>query len=134
MNEPHLRDFINHLVWAKRRERFLEMLEKPAKYADRMYELLRDTRYFEPTAILEIPSKQQHPPFVLEEMQRFGAGPKCYVLSTDDEQDGQIKNLRVAIDEVVGSQAETLLYCWVGKVAYFEGHEGFRVLLKRRGA
>jgi hypothetical protein len=68
--------------------------------------------------------------FVLEEMQRFGAGPKCYVLSTDDEQDGQIKNLCESLDKLVGSQAETLLYCWVGNVAYFEGHEGFRVLLK----
>ena len=132
MNETYLRDFINHLVWAKRRERFLEMLEKPAKYADRMYELLRDTRYFEPSAILEIPSRQQHSQFVFQEMQRLGAGQKCYILSTDDEQDGQIKNLRESLEQLVGTQAETLLYCWIGKVAYFEGHEGFRVLLKSR--
>lgn len=132
MNETYLRDFINHLVWAKRRERFLEMLEKPPKYADRMYELLRDTRYFEPSAILEIPSRQQHSQFVFQEMQRLGAGLKCYVLSTDDDQDGQIKNLRASLEELVGTQAETLLYCWIGKVAYFEGHEGFRVLLKSR--
>lgn len=112
-----------------RQERFLEIIAKPKKRA----KLLTQLYHFDdldPKFMVAIPRNQQNPSALLTILKSKGAGPKCYVMSTNPKLDGQEVELAVALEKTVGSQQGTLISCVPGRLGYFEDEDG-RYILER---
>jgi hypothetical protein len=125
----HEEALIKAFIPSHRQERFLEMIAKPKKRA----KLLTDLYHFKalnPKFVVAIPSNQRNPSALVKLLRAKGAGPKCYVMSTNSRLDGQEVNLETALEETVGSQEGTLISCIPGRLGYFEDEDG-RCILER---
>ena len=112
-----------------RQQRFLEIIAKPKKRA----KLLKELYHFDdlnPECMVAIPPNEQHPSAIFRLLTAKGAGPKCYVMSSNSRLDGKEVELAIAL-EPVGNQEATLISCIPGKLGYFEDEDG-RCILERR--
>jgi hypothetical protein len=131
MNVIYLAEIINLFIQLRKQERFLELMKNEKRYQTFLQELLRDSRYFKPEVMVRISGAKREPEHLYKDMVRLGAGPKCYVVSEDDEQDGKVEGLRTALERVSTGMSEILIYCWHGQVAYYKGPEEFGLILRK---
>jgi hypothetical protein len=130
MEREYLEEIINLFISKKRRERFRDLLSTKHRYDDFLEDLLGDPRYLEPTCIIELPGNQQFAEVIYQKLIDLGAGPRCYIASTDSDLDGRILDLGPAISEIAETMSESLIYSLGTKLAYYEGHEGWRYILR----
>lgn len=69
-------------------------------------------------------------------IQHGASREKCYVMSDMSDLDGKYVSLQEAIDTMVYEGVPLIISCIAGKLAYFEGEEGYgpppRYILERR--
>jgi hypothetical protein len=132
MNREYLTTFVNNFVVSNRRARFLEFLASERRYPDFLDGLLHDPRHFDPQVIVELPGKEHTARHVLSRLKALGGGDEAYLVGDCGEfEDGHVGNLETLLRSCVGSMEDALVYCLKGNVAYYEGHEGFRLILRR---
>jgi len=132
MNTKYLEDIVINFVRKDRRDRLLGFLSTPKRYDDFLEALLRDDRFFDKDCIVKLRADEQNPASVHQAITRLGASGKCYVASLDVDLDGQILDLHKVLEKVVGTSSESLVYVPNGPAGYFEGHEGWRMILRRK--
>lgn len=130
MEREYLEEIINLFISKERRGRFRDLLSTKRRYDDFLEDLLRDPRYYEPACIVEIPGNEQTAGRIYQKLIDLGAGPRCYIASTDWDLDGRILDLEPAITEIAETMSESLVYSMGTKLAYYEGHEGWRYILR----
>ena len=126
----HEEALVKAFIPRHRQERFLEIIAKPKKRA----KLLKELYHFDdlnPECMVAIPPNQQNPSGILKMLTAKGAGPQCYVMSSNSRLDGKEVDLAIALEESVGNQEGTLISCVSGKLGYFEDEDG-RCILERR--
>jgi len=126
----HEEALVKAFIPRDRQERFLEIIAKPKKRA----KLLKELYHFDdlnPGCMVAIPPNQQHPSAILRLLTAKGAGPKCYVMSSNSRLDGKEVDLAIALEETMGNQEGTLISCVPGKLGYFEDEDG-RCILEHR--
>ncbi|MEP6847951.1 MAG: hypothetical protein ABI999_03780 [Acidobacteriota bacterium] len=109
----------------------MDLLSRQKRYYDFRKDLLRDPRYFDVKNIIVHFKSAPDAETVYKEFRRLGEKKEssCYVVSRDLDLDGQTMNLKEALLKIAGTQSESLIYCPVSKLGYFEGHEGWRYVL-----
>jgi hypothetical protein len=125
----HEEALVRAFIPPHRQERFLEIIAKPKKRA----KLLTQLYHFDdlnPKFMVAIPPNQQNPSALVRILKAKGAGPKCYVMSTNSRLDGREVDLETALEETVGNQEGTLISCVPGRLGYFEDEDG-RYILER---
>ena len=125
----HEEALVKAFIPSHRQERFLEIIAKPKKRA----KLLSQLYHFDdldPKFMVAIPPNQHRPSALVRILKAKGAGPKCYVMSTISELDGQEVDLETALERIVGSQEGALISCVPGRLGYFEDEDG-RYILER---
>ena len=125
----HEEAFVKAFISLHRQERFLEIIANPKKRAKLLTQLYHFNS-LNPKFMVAIPSNQQSPSGVVKLLMAKGAGPKCYVMSTNSRLDGKEVDLETALEETVGSQEGTLISCVPGRLGYFEDEDG-RCVLER---
>jgi len=79
-----------------------------------------------------VPAAEQTPSGVLALLQKLGAPVSCYVLSSNNEVDGQELELEEALNRIIGRGCGAFVCCIPGKLAYFEGENpGERFVCRR---
>ena len=80
---------------------------------------------------MKLPAGDQNPAEVYRRLQQFGAGGAAYVMSASGRfEDGTIESLSPLLTRCVGSDEDVLIFCPDANVAFYEGHEGWRYLLR----
>ena len=135
MNKQLLDEIVSAFIQKDRRERFVDLLSRKKRYCDFLDDLLRDPRYFDINNIIVHFKSAPDAETVYDEFRRLGEkkDSSCYVVSRESDLDGQTMNLDKALLKIAGTSSESLIYCPASKVGYFEGHEGWRYLLKSGG-
>ncbi len=127
VNKAVLAEIIHLFVIKEKRTRFLEFIESPKRYDNFLNELLNDPRNFKPECIIEVPNNEQDIEIISRKLRKLGAGVKAYLVSSNDEIDGNTGNLENILAFV---SSEGLVFCLDAHLAYYEGHEGWRYILR----
>jgi hypothetical protein len=137
MKQPpvsHEASFVQAFIDKHYKDRWLMLLNKPKRRDDFLAELhgtgdgdALDERYFE-----RIPSSWTSE-IILARLKELGAGPRCYVFSSDTSLDRKEMSVEEAVSEVLGHQMGSVISCRPGRLAYWEA-EGpdDRVICHRR--
>ncbi len=124
-----LTEVINLFVKKERRDRFIELLSKPKRYDDGLSDLLHDPRYFDENCIFEIPSNEHTLPMIYARLSKLGFQKQCFIISCYSDSDGKTLPSLEAL-EAICYNTGSMLFCPISKIAYYEGHEGWRYILK----
>ena len=111
----------------------LRIARERKKLPKKRAKLLSQLYHFDdldPKFMVAIPPNQHRPSALVKILKAKGAGPKCYVMSTISELDGQEVDLETALERIVGSQEGALISCVPGRLGYFEDEDG-RYILER---
>jgi hypothetical protein len=127
VNKTILAEIINLFIIKEKPNRFLEFIESPKRYNNFLDELLNDPRNFKPDCIIEVPNNEQDIEIISRKLRKLGAGEKAYLVSSNDETDGNTGNLKETLASV---NSEGLVFCLDTHLAYYEGHEGWRYILQ----
>jgi hypothetical protein len=127
VNKVVLAEIIHLFVIKEKRTRFLEFIESTKRYDDFLNELLNDPQNFKLECIIEVPNNEQYIEIISRKLRKLGAGVKAYLVSSNDEIDGNTGNLENIL-AFVGS--EGLVFCLGTHLGYYEGHEGWRYILR----
>jgi hypothetical protein len=131
MNPEYLTAIVNNFVLRSQRSRFLAFLASRKRYPDFLHDLLHDPRHFAPDVILQLRGNERSSDYVFAQLRTLGAGPEGYLLGDCGEfEDGHVDKLRTLLDACVGSMDDALVYCPDASAAYYEGHEGFGLILR----
>jgi hypothetical protein len=132
VQREYLRLIINSFVQKDRRSRLLELLAVERRYDDFLESLLRDPRHIDQHCIIKLPSSQQSPDLIYQRLLAEGAKPPVYVVSSDYNEDGkEFVDIEAAVSQFTGNNSEALLFFPKVLIGYYEGHEGWRYVLKR---
>jgi hypothetical protein len=135
MSDNHLSiltEVVNLFVQKNRQGRFIELLSKPKRYEDALSDLLHSPRYLDERIIAEIPSNEHTPKLIYARLKKLGVQKQCIVISSDIyELNGKTLPTLEAL-EAVCYNTDSMLFCPVSKIGYYEGHEGWRYILNSR--
>ena len=132
MNTEYLDKIIDTFVVKQKRPRLRELYASSRRYLQFQIELLHDPRNFDPTIVERLAPIDQNPAGVYRILRAYGADDIAYLVGDcDPYDDGTIGPLRDLVEACVDSQDDALVYCPSANVAYYEGHESFRYILRR---
>ena len=127
-----LAEIVKLFVAKEKQSRFLEFLSSTKRYVDFQDELLNDPRHFDPDCIIEIPGNEHTFEGILNRLKSMGAGNQAYLLSGNWDSDGTTGKLEELLLPVVGNGGDDLVYCVSSRLAFYEGHENWRYILRRK--
>lgn len=132
MNNQNLsitEEIINLFVHKERRGRFTELFSKPKRHSDGLWDLLHDPRYFDEKVITKIPATEYTPELIFARLKKLGFQSKCYVISHRfDDLAEKLMPTTEAIKTI--GNTDSMLFCPISKIGYYEGHEGWRYILR----
>jgi hypothetical protein len=123
-----------YIIWKfvlpQRQERYLSLL-KLKKRKEAQKDLLNGIDLNMAFA-QAIPPNDQTASAIEALLANLGVTTECYVLSENSKIDGQLMQLREALDKIVGFQMPSLVLCNPGAIAYYEGEgKNRRFILNR---
>jgi hypothetical protein len=123
----HDEGLIRAFVEPQRRSRYLEKLEKDRKWVTGRLDHFRDLDMRFATLI---PKAEQTPGAIHRLLASKGAPTTCYVLGS--KLDGEIMDLREALERLDPHSQGFMLSCLAGRLGYFQDEEvGERYVLER---
>jgi hypothetical protein len=126
-------EIVTGFVLRSKRERyagFLGSAKGRRKFIDSLYHF----NDFDPDVVVEVSSGSATREGVRKELQRRGAGPSCYIISTNANLDRTTSRLSDAVNQVFAVVEGTTISCVPGRLAYYEGEPPKnRFILHRRG-
>ena len=128
MNKGYLKEIVELFVVREKQSRFIEFIGSAKRYDDFLWELLNDPRNIKPECVSELPTTPIDPTKLTEKLRRLGAGTNAYLVSLNLDVDGKEGSLKEILSLVKG--AGDLVYCVGSNLAYYEGHENWRWVLK----
>lgn len=124
-------EFIERFVRKEQRNRILSFAAK-LDDRSRLLNELNSPGIFDPRFITKIGGSARTQGILPELYKRNGMGGRVYVLSENDEWDGQKFQMSYIVDECLAMCIDTVGYCWKTKTAFFEWHHsGESYFLKR---
>ena len=123
------RKLIELFVQKDRRERFTDRIGSP-KRRKKIWDDLRDTRYFDRRYFTALRGRDKHIEAIGERLQRLGVGQRIYVMSSDEELDGRELPLREVL-RLLWEREEILAFCQASEVGFFKNHEDDFYVLRR---
>jgi hypothetical protein len=133
MEEHHdsvLSEVVRLFVVKEKRARFSELLANRKRRDDGLHQLLNDPRHFDPDCIEEVPSNADSVDALFDRLKRLRFGPTCYVVSSCFREAVERLGTKEALHKICYN-TDAMLYCDESKIGYYEGHEGWRYILKR---
>jgi hypothetical protein len=132
MIDPKLEaEFIERFVRKERRDRVLGFAAKENNRG-RLLKELNSPGIFDQRFITKIGGSERTQGILPDVYKRNGMGGRVYVMSENDEWDGQKFQMSYIVDECLAMCIDTVGYCWKTKIAFFEWHHsGESYLLKR---
>lgn len=123
----HDEALIRAFIRPEKRRRYLEKVSKDRVWVqNRLHDLWDlDERFATEIKLPEGPGAPQ----VYDLLKSKGAPAECYILR-GYHLDGNVMNLREALEEIVGSDYGTMVSCIHGRLGYLESEAG-RFLLER---
>lgn len=121
--------FVRTFVHRDRRRRFLALLSSP-KGRIRFRETLAHRLELDPSRAHPIPPGKDTAVQIEALLRSLGAPDECYVISESRNLDGQILDLRPALERVVGMGIGTVVYC-TPELAYYEAEDASTRFLLR---
>lgn len=128
MNLQLERELFQRFLHKDKVDRFLWLLESP-KRRNRIFDDLRDIRYFDEKSCEELTSQDKSPAIIIERLKKLGVKNVVYIISDDDDLDGTEQNLESFIKAKLWQTEEVLGYCRKSKVGFFKNHEGWFYIL-----
>lgn len=119
MNREREEIFVKTFIVADKRERYLTFLaseKKRRKFMARLYHVLETV----PSRTAHIASRDNFAEKVGRTLRQKGAGKMCYVISPEEEWDGQEMPLGEMLEEVLRLDSVAILCCLPGKLAYYK--------------
>jgi len=128
-------EIVTGFIVQSKRERyagFLGSAKARRKFSDALYHF----NDFDPAVVVELPASLETREGVLKELQRRGAGPTCYIISTDADLDRTTSDLSDAVNQIFAVVEGTIISCVPGRLAYYEGEapKNRFILHRTRGA
>jgi hypothetical protein len=104
-----------------------------SKRRPQLIEAIHTSEFLDRAAIVELANPDFSAETVLVQMLSLGPDQECYALSALGSLDGKVLPLKEALAEIVGYTVETVLFCPVRRVGYYEGgHAKDRCILRGR--
>ncbi|MCA9006508.1 MAG: hypothetical protein KDA70_14650 [Planctomycetaceae bacterium] len=122
------RELYERFLHKEKVDRFLWMLKSPER-RERIFDELRDTRYFNEESYEELSGQDKNPTMIIDRLKKLGVRNLVYVISSDDDDDGTEQVLEPFINTKIWQTEEVLGYCKKSKVGFFKNHEGWFYLL-----
>ena len=113
-------EILTEFILRSKRERYAGLL-RSAKGRRKFIDTLYHFNDFDPAVIVRLPASLETREGVLKELQRRGAGPTCYIVSTDASLDRATRDLSDTINQVFAFVEGTIIFCVPGRLAYYEG-------------
>ncbi len=130
MNLEIEKEIFKQFLDKDRKKRFLWMIESP-KRRDRIFEDLRDERYFDENSIHEVEGAEKFTKPIIKRLKSLGMGRNIYVICSDDEHDGTQQEMSPFIEEYLWGIDEIIGYCSKSKVGFFKNHEDWFFILRK---
>lgn len=125
------RQFVQAFVHPGKRGRYLELLSTK-RGRGRFISDLAHHLELHPASVLPISPSEQTPSLIARRLRSLGAQEQCYLFSESSSLDRAVLPLADALEQVVGGQMGTIVYCNRG-LAYFEPEgPGGRLILFRQ--
>ncbi|MCA9020959.1 MAG: hypothetical protein KDA74_12505 [Planctomycetaceae bacterium] len=122
------RELYERFLHKEKVDRFLWMLKSPER-RERIFDELRDTRYFNEESYEELSGQDKNPTMIIDRLKKLGVRNLVYVISSDADDDGTEQVLEPFINTKIWQTEEVLGYCKKSKVGFFKNHEGWFYLL-----
>lgn len=133
MEPAYLEKIVHSFVAAERKDRLKSLLQSKKRYSDFLDELLHDSRHIDPAVIEVLVGSDRLLEGVVARMAALGVSGKAYLVGNCGvHDDGAIDDVEVLLQACVGSMKDCLLYSWTSNVGYYEGHEGFGYIYRKK--
>ncbi len=133
MEHAYLEKIVHSFVAAERKDRLKGLLESKKRYPDFLDELLHDSRHIDAAVIEVLVGSDRLLEGVAARMAALGVSGKAYlVVNCGVHDDGVIDDVEVLLQACVGSMTDCLVYSWTSNVAYYEGHESFGYIYRKK--
>lgn len=114
-----------------KRNRYQELLSSE-RGRQKLLTNLDHFKDFDERYIQRIPTNLHRPKLIEDILKAKGAPPKCHVMSSNEQFDGQDLALSGALQHTIGKGFGTFLSCISGKLAFYESEEAnLRYVLQR---
>ncbi|MGE3466656.1 MAG: hypothetical protein AB7J13_06960 [Pyrinomonadaceae bacterium] len=133
LTEPRnsLKDFVNIFIQPAKQSRYLELISHEKGLA-KFSRLLDHAIVQDLSNCLLIPPTNQNIEHISQRLIELGAENKCIVISSNNEINGEVLEIRDALGETIGYGFGTLLFFPSARIAYYESEErNCRYILKR---
>jgi hypothetical protein len=129
--EPYspLVEAIELFVIKEKRQLFLTLCAQPKRRGGAMWELLHDPRNFDLEVIDPPPDRERSHEAIRRRLKSLGCNDSCWSFSVQEERHERRVDLRAALSAI--ADTDTLLFCPESKAGFYEGHEGWRYILRR---
>ena len=127
-----LAQVVRCFVLPSRRDRLSFLLASPKRYDDFLHDLLHDTRYLDPRCVRPLGPKEPTVEAALAALGVDRAGVAGYLVGDARTlPDGAAGELETLLAACVGSMRDSMVFAPSLGAAYFEGHEGWGLILRR---
>lgn len=119
MNREREETFVKTFIASDKRERYLAFLasaKNRRKFMARLYHALETV----PACTTHIASRDNFAEKVGRTLLQKGAGKMCYVISPEEDWDGQEMPFGEMLEEVLRLDSVAILCCLPGKLAYYK--------------
>jgi hypothetical protein len=133
MEHVYLEKIVHSFVAAERRDRLKSLLQSKKRYSDFLEGLLHDSRHLDAAVIEVLVGRDRLLEGVIARMAALGVSGKAYLVGNCGvHDDGVIDDVEVLLQGCVGSMTDCLVYSWTSNIAYYEGHEGFGCIYRKK--
>lgn len=128
--ESIFNDFVDNYVAKEKRNRITQFYTKKKNWWKIAIEF-HTSNVFDKNVLLEIKPSEQIGDLIYKRMKDLGAKNECYSILDYLNDKNYNYSLQTKLNETVGMLCETVLYCPISKVGYFEGgHAKDRFIFK----
>ena len=123
---------IRELARPTKVDRLLLLAAKPKRRPD-LINAIHTSEFLDPRVMVPLTNPAPSAEAVLAQILSLGAEEDCYALSGIEGLDDKVLPLREALAQTVGYTIETVLFCPVSRIGYYEGgHAKDRCVVRGR--
>jgi hypothetical protein len=132
MNFELEKDIVTRFIDKKRQGRFLWLIESP-KRRHRIFDDLRDTRYFDKRYTHEITGPEKFTGPLIKTLTGLGVKGSIYIICSESEYDGTYQDMAGFLQSHLWDIEEIVGFSEVSKIGFFKNHEDWFYILQKYG-
>ena len=130
MNTELEKQIVENFIQRKRQDRFLWMIESSKRWK-RIFDDLRDTRYFEERATEELSGQEKFSGPIVRKLKSLGIRESIYLICSEEDLDGTFQSTEEFIEDHLWEVEEVIGYCPISKIGFFKNHEAWFYILRK---